>query len=226
MDKYKNIELIISRYKENLSWVRLVPEDIAISIYDKSNSTDKLSTLLNTKSINHIKYKKLQNTGREGHTYLYHIYNNYQYLAEYNIFCQADPFDHSSKFLENIENIFNDDNSNIFKYGFTSLCNTVSEGPYANNDARHKLGLPIFYFLDLLFDIKMNPGDMYRTSYGAQFIVSKENIMNRPIEFYQLLLKIMSFDENPIEGFVLERLWPYILDKNLPLSNKILYFLK
>jgi hypothetical protein len=41
---------------------------------------------------------------------------------------------------------------------------------------------------------------------GAQFIVSREQILKRPREFYEKIVKLLEYDINPIEGFVIERL--------------------
>ncbi len=40
---------------------------------------------------------------------------------------------------------------------------------------------------------------------GAQFIVSKKNILQRPKEFYLKIIEMLENDINPIEGFVIER---------------------
>ena len=40
---------------------------------------------------------------------------------------------------------------------------------------------------------------------GAQFIVSKKNILKRPKSFYLKIIEILQHDINPIEGFVMER---------------------
>ena len=90
-----DVSLIIARYKENIDWL-LPYNDIAI-IYNKSSEEIK-----NFKNIENI-----ENIGREGHTYLYHIINNYNNLTNYNIFLQAGPFDHNETLLYGIDNYFN-----------------------------------------------------------------------------------------------------------------------
>lgn len=84
-------ELVIARYNEDLSWLEKIPKDIKITIYNKG--------------LDDIEYDfiKLQNIGRESHTYLYHIINNYNNLAEQTIFCQGDSIFHSPDFLKLIK---------------------------------------------------------------------------------------------------------------------------
>jgi hypothetical protein len=90
-----DISLIIARYNENIDWL-LPYNDISI-IYNKSSEEIK-----NFKNI-----KNIENIGREGHTYLYHIINNYNNLTNYNIFLQGGPFDHNETLLYGIDNYFN-----------------------------------------------------------------------------------------------------------------------
>ena len=40
---------------------------------------------------------------------------------------------------------------------------------------------------------------------GAQFIVSKERILAWPQDFYLKIIKLLDYDVNPIEGYVIER---------------------
>ena len=40
---------------------------------------------------------------------------------------------------------------------------------------------------------------------GAQFIVSKKKILQRPKEFYLKIVEMLDKNINPIEGFVIER---------------------
>ena len=48
---------------------------------------------------------------------------------------------------------------------------------------------------------KMN----FKFGAGAQFIVSKKNILQRPKNFYLKIIVMLENNINPIEGFVIER---------------------
>ena len=84
-------ELILARYNEDISWIDKVDVE-KITIYNKGEDNLK------------YKYIKLPNIGRESHTYLYHIIENYDNLTELTIFSQGDPFFHSPHFLKLIKN--------------------------------------------------------------------------------------------------------------------------
>jgi hypothetical protein len=73
MDKSK-IEIVVARYDEDISWTK--PFESITTIYNKGK--DNI-----TNSVN------ILNVGRESHTYLYHIVNNYDSLADITVFFQG-----------------------------------------------------------------------------------------------------------------------------------------
>jgi hypothetical protein len=89
-------EIVIARYNENLDWLKNLDPKIKITIYNKG-----------PENINYP-YIKLQNNGRETHTYLYHIVNNYNKLSDLTIFCQGDSIWHSPDFIKLINNYRNE----------------------------------------------------------------------------------------------------------------------
>ncbi len=89
-------DIVVARYNENLDWLNLIPKHFNIIIYNKGD------TLTNIK--NNWKIIQLQNIGRESHTYLQHIINNYDTLADKTVFCQGDTLFHSPNFIELLKN--------------------------------------------------------------------------------------------------------------------------
>ena len=89
--KYK-YEIVVARYNEDLLWLKDVPKDIKITIYNKGK--DDIS----------YPYISLPNIGRESHTYMYHIVNNYDNLADMTIFCQGESIFHSPDFINLLKN--------------------------------------------------------------------------------------------------------------------------
>jgi hypothetical protein len=76
--------------------------------------------------------------------------------------------------------------------------------------------------MKLLFNIDMDINQTVNVTYGAQFACTKQAILNRPIDFYKFLLNFVSYEQCPIEGYIFERLWLYIFDTNIQISNKYL----
>jgi thiol-disulfide isomerase/thioredoxin len=83
-------EIVIARYNENLDWLKKIKKskNLKITVYNKG--PDDID----------VPFIKLPNIGRESHTYLYHIINNYTKLADQTIFCQGDSIFHSPDFLD------------------------------------------------------------------------------------------------------------------------------
>jgi len=75
-----NIDVIISRYNENLSWTLEHPfNKFQYIVYNKGDNDDFVKT--NVKKI-----IKLDNLGKNDHTYLYHIIENYNNLSNITVF--------------------------------------------------------------------------------------------------------------------------------------------
>lgn len=73
-------ELVVAHYQESLNWLRRVPRAFRVTVYDKGPAPSDAIPL--------------PNHGREAHTYLHHIVERYDALAEVTVFCQGHPFDH------------------------------------------------------------------------------------------------------------------------------------
>lgn len=92
-----NHEIVISCFREDLSWIESIPSDIDITIYRKDEHHNPYQGLKKK-----ILFKEiiLPNDGRETDTYLYHIINNYNNLKKHTIFTQGNPFPHNPNFIE------------------------------------------------------------------------------------------------------------------------------
>ena len=237
MNNRCKIQLVVSRYNENLDWLCAI-NDIDILIYNKGKTDiDYIKTSLNKANTN-CDIIKLENIGKEGHTYISHIINNYNNLYDYTIFVQGFPFDHLPNiylkinlYKMNVNNIkFEYISDKILECDFLGRATRVCESGSSNY-------LPIIDIYNYLFKNKLhietkknNPfelqkytkGPIFEFSPGAQFIVSKKTIINRPISFYKKILNIFNdpikiYDGikytkiNPIEGYIIERLWKYIM---------------
>jgi hypothetical protein len=86
----------IAQFNENIDWIKNIDKNIEVFIYNKKNDIN-----INYKSIEKNYENKfiLRNVGRESHTYLIHIINNYNSLCDIEYFIQANPFDHSNDIL-------------------------------------------------------------------------------------------------------------------------------
>jgi hypothetical protein len=180
-----NFCIVVARYNENLEWTKQFSNVI---VYNKGSSL--------TNDFNQI---LLNNVGREGHTYYKHIYDNYDNLADYTFFLQGNPFDHSPNIISNLNKYINNQDLSI-DFAFLSErildCNLTG--------CPHHPNLPLILVYKKLFD-KKNKYMKFNFGAGAQFIVSKKKILQRPKEFYLKIVEMLENEINPIEGFVIER---------------------
>ena len=91
-----NRVLVISRFNENLDWTKLIKTWDKL-IFNKGDNIEELNAI------------PLNNVGREAHTYLHYIVENYYNLPQYVGFLQGYPFPHfAGSYPDNIDNVIND----------------------------------------------------------------------------------------------------------------------
>ena len=147
----------------------------------------------------------LDNVGREGHTYYRYIYDFYDDLKDYTIFLQGNPFNHSPNIISDLNNYINNNLDIDFKFLSRDIIECNLSG------CKHHSGIPLIETYEKLFNEKKT--DLpFIFGAGAQFIVSKKNIVKRPKNFYYKIIEILQYDINPIEGFVIERFHKMIFD--------------
>ena len=216
----KKIEIVVSRFNENIEWA--IPYNDIVTIYNKGSDIDLDFTTIYS----------LENVGREGHTYLYHIIQNYDQLSEQILFLQGNPKDDTIRNeLDDrwIENKWGDSPStayNIEDYLFKKMFWVSNLRPsflyceddfdkvmYTNieSDLTMKQYFEKYIQCDNLSSI---PTPFYWFQKG-QFICKREHILSNDISFYHRLIESINYTNNPIEGHYLERFWYYILHMNL-----------
>jgi len=172
------MDVVIAKYNEDVSWLSQIQGKGNIIVYDKGSG-------------------ELPNIGREAHTYVHHILENYDNLSECTVFLQGKPFDHCRDVTAMLTEI---------NEGMVNLSNSILDCDINGNP--HHSGLKIAEFQELLFgevlftDLKFAP--------GAQFIVHKDLITNKSKKFWDNFLDIFvshRIDEAP---WIAERLWGYI----------------
>ncbi len=216
-----NNRLIIARYNEDLEWLKKY-NDFEITVYNKGENLkeSKLFQVIN-----------LANKGRESHTWLYHIVNNYYHLNEINIFLQGRIDDLNCMAYKNPNEYL----KKINKYGF-SVSRYGLLGPFhwewnvnINKDIRYKkqwenneISRSDIGFRNFSKELFPEIPLFVATSYGGCFAVTKEAIHLNDLLFYKKLLNTLSRSKNPIEGHYMERLWCYIFTRNRPLIDSCL----
>ena len=91
----KDIVLVVARYHEDLAWLKDVPSNFDIIVYNKDVTRE--ANIPHDRAITII---PRDNVGREADTYLTYIIDHYDTLPETIVFCQGDPFPHSPHFID------------------------------------------------------------------------------------------------------------------------------
>jgi hypothetical protein len=222
----KSIEIIVSRYNETLEWTLIYPfNKYKYTVYNKGPNNNFEKSRVN-------KIIQLNNVGRNDHTYLYHIINNYNNLADINVFFTGSiNLPHKKKYailiLNNIETYNNaifislpyrNYLYNIFKkFKLDEYICTDESNKKLNNEKKLLKSLDRPYgkwYKKHFSDIKTKCH-----IYGGIFSVSKNDILNRNIDFYKNIIKGLETHSNPEEGHYIERSWCSIF---YPLKDTII----
>ena len=171
------LEIVVSRYNEDLRWTNRYKD--FVTVYNKGD--DEIENSI-----------KLENIGREGHTYLHHIVNNYDNLSEYTVFLQGDPvYPHSPK-LHGYLNYLLYANEIIPEFFWFSERIVEGDFEYKREDY-HSIFPNIKYAYEKVFG-KQPEMETFIFGAGAQFCASRDKIRERPVEFYKNILDIFEHD--------------------------------
>jgi hypothetical protein len=179
--------LIVARYNEDISWVK--PLNIPHIIYNKGEEI--LDKTLNIKT--------LSNIGRESNTYINYIIEHYNNLPENIIFSQGNPFPHCHNFIELIKNY--EDNDSILNLSHWIVTEDLEGRP-------HAYGYGMVPMLETL-NIPLTVSNFIFPA-GAQFIINKRFILNKPLSWWEEVL--YKHDKNELSPWIFERLWPLIFN--------------
>jgi hypothetical protein len=200
-------KIIVARYNENIEWLN--SEMSNCIIYNKGNKLNISNEIL------------LENVGRESETYLHYIITNYHNLPDVVVFTQARISDHKGiddvHYLISIKNqaLEYSKSINFFKHNDVGKCihfdkewNLRKDGFYLKDN--YKNNNPITFLEWFKSNININyPNPLYFYC-NAIFAVKKENIINKPLEYYKKLALEVNHHINSTEGHFFERSWFYI----------------
>lgn len=194
---------VIAKYKEDVTWTQELSKIFTLFIYDKFNPEAELY-LPNLPTFSRQSFRGANHantpTGRESHTYLYHILKHYPNFAPWTLFSQGRVQDHLPGFMPLIQVLISNGVDMPFvHFGNLNLCNN-------QGSSRHH-GLPIKAIFERLFDAPCP--EYFLHHLNACFMVRRENLLARPRVFYEQMMQII-YDE-PLAGYVFERLWEFVL---------------
>ena len=208
-----NTEIVLAYYNENIDWINTPPYNkYSVICYNKG--TNKNIKIDNLKSMVY-----LQNIGRESHTYLYHIIQNYDNLSNITIFVMGSMSDTTYTKNEKLKLLFenlNNDSSvficqtykNVKKdlYTFTIDDYTSTNSENNTKNKNNVLKLSEIRPFGKWFDSNFKDIDITHVSYNSIFALNKKHILQHSKEYYIQLINQLN-SPNPEVGHYFERSW-------------------
>lgn len=231
-NSYKGIDLVVARYNEDIRWINDLPKGLLkrIKIYNKGQDMDYV--------IKGAEVIKLENIGREPHTYLTHIVNNYDNPDNNDCITLFLPGSVKNKPYKSIQL---DKILDSLKHNHKSIILSVASDK--ESIEKEKLLEINEYSTTNTNNKKYNPNTRVNSSYDRPmgkwfakhfpgeeikclsinciFAVSNADIHKRSLNTYKNLLDMVS-SRHPEVGHYLERLWSIVLS----IDNCELYDIK
>lgn len=210
------LELVVARYHEDLAWLRRVPRNFVVTIYDKSPAVGPASLAL-------------PNVGREAHTYLHHLAERHESLAELTVFVQGHPFDHAPD-LHKVLRALAEGSLTVPDFHWLGFLADTDDSrglrlfvPWSKNPSREELDMD--GFSRKVFGEPST--ETYTFFVGGQFVVSRQRAQLRSWSFYAHAADVAR--DFPHAPHCFERCWDRVFGVNgtmnrLPAGAQTAYF--
>ncbi len=216
-------ELVVARYKEDVSWVALSP--IPVTIYNKGPDDLDLPS--------GIEVVKLANRGREGRTWLSHFLRCRDTLADLTFVTQGDPHQSPNEFLARLSLDYDDTASLTSRYmpafppqwikdrdevadrdgSAIRYGRAIYQGgrPQEDNESWLRRIWPYFFACPIPEPI----GD-WTYGYGAMYAIPYHRILDRSADFWSWCRDVIARPEHQAErtwgsGYAFELIWRFLL---------------
>lgn len=209
----KSMELVVARYNESLNWLDKEPYNKYPTVVYNKGTNDEFNLANNiTKTV------PLKNVGRCDHTYLYHVIENYNNLADITVFlpgsCDIEFKDQiAKKTISECENTNNSfflrETDNIYEMFKDFKLDEWIATHQSNKNINDESKLTLSKLRPYGKWYKHHFGEKVATKYvfGGIFAVHKRHILQHPVEYYQELIKELEVSSNPEVGHYFERAW-------------------
>ena len=200
-------KIIVSRYNENINWLNSEIKNCII--YNKGNKLNIENEIC------------LKNVGRESETYLHYIITNYNNLPDVVVFTQAKISDHKKNadvnYLISIKDsaLKYSKSTDFYRHNYIGndknwgkTWNLRKDGYYLKDN--YKNDNPITFLEWFKNNIDTNYPNSFCIYQNGIFAVKRENIINKPVDYYKKLILEVNHHINPSEGHFFERSWYYI----------------
>lgn len=226
------LHVIVSRFKEplgHLGWLRHFNH----TIYNRGEMLTPSESL--------VAFDVLDNVGRESFIYLNHIVRNYNSLADLNVFTQATQtwrkYSDRLFMVDVVALASRKINLSGYNDGFAFLSRTCLSVESGMSATEIRNGVPHEEVTDAVFErypdlpltissvrerIKLLITNVFQAPYvdhprfspTGTLIVTREAIHRRSAEYYKKLARQLNDKNSPQDGYIFERVWPFIFLSN------------
>lgn len=212
-----NIELVVSRYNEDLEWLKSPPfNKYPVTCYNKGDNEDFYKP-------KDMKIIKLENVGRCDHTYIYHIINNYDKLSDLTIFLPGScNMQHKKDIAEKLVIQTESHKDTVFignksEKSIKDIFYNFSLDEWSASDDKNKSLNPE----KKLLPSEIRPyGKWYEHHFGDKYVdyvcyfgiigFHKKHILQHPKSYYETFIEELNKSSNPEVGHYFERSWAAI----------------
>lgn len=222
--------IVIARYNEDIEWSKKYSSNILII-----NKGDKIEGIENQ-----IFYPNVGREGHSYYKYIVDNYDNlddYIIFLQGNPFDHSPDI---IKILDIIVDIYNKNKEEFMNIIVNTNINytVINCGNNFNNIYINELKNNNFIYIsqfinktsikteeklwekcktiinsyEKIFNIKIKDDLNFLYGAGAQFLVSKETILKHPKSYYEKFYKILEYNNDPIEGYTIERFHKFIFE--------------
>lgn len=192
-----SVEVVVCRHGEDLAWVRNLPPNVALTVYEKTPAAIPAWP----------DSYPLPNIGREAHAWLHHLAQRYDSLADWTVFAQGHPFDHAPDMHPVIRRLAAGQAppESFCWLGFLWETDDAHGRPsfvhWTKNPERRELNLEGF------FQILWTEPAPAQVRYvgGGQFALHRSAAHRRPLEFYVRARTVA--ERFPDAAHAFERTW-------------------
>lgn len=211
-----NLQIVIARYNEDLEWMKEEPfNQYPTILYNKGENENYYHASNITQTI------PLTNVGRESHTFLHHIIENYDQLAEVTVFlpgsCElGDKFTKAkTQILECAKHKntvitcykYYPDGVHRELYDFHIEDHSTSNPNNKSANPETSLILADIRPFGLWHEIRFPNITSKYVCYNCIIGISKKHILQHPKSYYQVLIHELSKHSNLEVGHFYERSW-------------------
>jgi len=207
------ISIVISRFNEDLKWTLESPfNKFKYIVYNKGSND-------NFEKANVLKIINIENVGKNDHTYLYHIVNNYNNLSDIIVFFPGSiNIDYKKqKATQMLNNIMKSKRACFIGYKQSNIKDSFNDfqlDEWKTSDVQNfiensetKLQLARIRPYGLWYNYFFGNTIAHWSTWYGIFSIDKRDIIFHPITRYQILLETINKHSNPEAGHYIERSW-------------------